>query len=109
MEQLKDLGFVMKKSILEVRYDRTFLYDEVSNLNRIVKDLKKDFPHSKRNEDGSLALINPQEETFVVIFPESASVISDKKIQCHILLLRQKLQERLIQSFLSLILTGLQG
>lgn len=79
MEQLKDLGFVMKKSILEVRYDRTFLYDEVSNLNRIVKDLKKDFPHSKRNEDGSLALINPQEETFVVIFPESASVISDKK------------------------------
>lgn len=83
MEQLKDLGFSIQKSILEVRYDRTFLFDEVSNLNKIVKDLRREFPHSKRNEDGSLALINPNEKNYTVIMPERGSIISDQKTLSH--------------------------
>ncbi|WP_282198452.1 hypothetical protein [Collibacillus ludicampi] len=78
---LKDIGFKLEKALLEVRFNQTFLFDELQKINYIAKKLRKEFPHSQRDpQNGALILVNPTEKTIVATLPDRVSVDSNNPV-----------------------------
>lgn len=76
---LKSIGVSLSKAILEVRYERSFLFDELQKQNNIAKELRKEFPHSQKdpNNNNALLVVNPHEKTMVAVLPDMVSVNSE--------------------------------
>ncbi|WP_096435908.1 TIGR04255 family protein [Alteribacter populi] len=72
---LKELNFELEKILTEVRYDRSLLFEEVVQLNRIAKGLKTEFGQYSRNDkQNSLILKNPNSGSFANIGGDRTAV-----------------------------------
>lgn len=76
-ENLLPKGISLEKVLIEVRYDRSFLFDEVATLNKIAKVLKPYFPIPDRDNDKTLVLKNQSKNYFSLIQANRASVDFD--------------------------------
>lgn len=72
---LREKGLTLSKALVEARYDRSFLFDDISTLNKIAKGLRKEFQQYQRDENtGALLVINPKMEAFSAIQADRTSV-----------------------------------
>lgn len=80
MEQfLKENTLILKRALIEVRYERSFLFEEVQVLNKISKGLRADFPQPQRDQNsGGLVLANPKNKGFLAIHADSSVVNFDE-------------------------------
>ncbi|WLR48144.1 hypothetical protein LC065_02400 [Halobacillus litoralis] len=77
-EDIRRLDMTLEKVLIEVRYDKSLLFDEIRQLNEIAKQSKHIFTKFGRDErNGALRLLNPNKEYFGHVFSDRASVDID--------------------------------
>lgn len=75
---LREKGIFLEKALVEARYDRSFLFDDIVTLNKIAKGLKREFPQFQRDENsGALIVINPNIQAFSAIQSDRTSIDCD--------------------------------
>lgn len=78
-DELKEFGISVQRGLVQVRYERSFLFEETTTLNKISKELRKDFPQPQRDQkNGALILVNPQLKSYTAVLAESTSVTFDE-------------------------------
>lgn len=77
--QLLDTKLI--RALTEVRYARSFLFDDLKQLNRISKGLRQNFHDTQRDDsNGALVLINHEKQAIAAVHAESVSVEVQKPL-----------------------------
>lgn len=80
-QKLNSLGITLMRVLTEVRYNRSFLYDDLKMLNYISKGLKSHFAQAQKDEQSnSLVFINPEQQIVSVVGAESTSIDMQKPL-----------------------------
>jgi hypothetical protein len=80
-QRLSSLNITLMRILTEIRYDRSFLFEDLKMLNQISKGLKGYFGQSQKDEpNNALLFINPEKQLISAVKADTTSIDMQKPL-----------------------------